>query len=319
MSNYVVDVLIGFLGDPKKHNESNGQIAFDCPACAQDKGIDGGDGKGNLEVNYHKGFYKCWVCNDTNRMGGALGSLIYKYGGKDSVKRFNLVKPDYKYGDGEGEEREKVYTTKLPKGFMKLEESNSGERGYRDAMYYLKQRGIGQDIIKKFNIGFVNSGEFANRIIIPSYNDVGDVNYFVGRAYNKWVKPKYLNSENPKYDIIFNHSLINPYGTIYLVEGPFDSLVVPNCIPLLGLFLSENLYWYLQNNAKSDVVIILDGEAKEDAIKLYKKLNNLYLYNRVKIVFLQEKYDTALIYEKYRDKGIKTILKTATQISERQY
>jgi DNA primase len=320
MSSYVVDVLRDFLGEPKKHNEDRGQIAFDCPACASDKDIytQGGDGKGNLEINYMKGVFKCWACQETNGMRGAISKLIVKYGNKDILKRFNLVKPDYNYSKNEDTSEIKL-TEELPKGFLQLNEKNSGERGYKAAMGYLSERGITQEIINKFNIGFINYGELNNRVIIPSYNENGLVNYYIARSYNKWAKPKYLNSETPKEHVIFNRSLINPYATIYLVEGPFDSLVVPNCIPLLGLYLHDNLYWYLQNNAKADVVIILDGEAKKDAESVYKKLNNLHLYNRVKIIYLKEEFDTSLIYEKYGNRGIKTILNTATQLNEYNY
>ncbi|MEX0598356.1 MAG: hypothetical protein WD512_17850, partial [Candidatus Paceibacterota bacterium] len=251
MSSYVVDVLTEFLGEVKKHNEDKGQIAFDCPACAADKNLyNSTDGKGNLEINYKNGYFKCWACHQRNNMKGALGKLFKMHGNKELLKRFNLVKPDYRYNNGEDDEVVKIRTTELPPGFMKLNEEHSNEKGYYYAMKYLKQRNIGQKIIDKFNIGFVTEGEFKSRVIIPSYDADGNVNYFIGRSYSDWVKPKYLNSETPKEEIIFNHSLINPYATIYLVEGPFDSLVVPNCIPLLGLYLHDNLYWYLQKKAK---------------------------------------------------------------------
>jgi len=319
MSSYVVDVLRDFLGEIKKHTEHKGQIAFDCPACAEDKNLlSGGDGKGNLEINYNKGYFKCWVCFERNNMKGVLDKLIKRYGSREILKRYNLVKPDYRYGGDDGTTIRKV-TTELPKGFMSMDEKFSGERGYGDARRYLNSRKINQNIINKYNIGFSNYGEHANRIIIPSYDDLGELNYFIARSYQKWVKPKYLNSEAPKEDIIFNHNLINPYSTIYLVEGPFDSIVMPNCIPLLGLYLHDNLYWWLQNNAKADVVVILDGEAKKDGEIVYKTLNNLYLYNRVRIIYLREGYDTSLIYQKFGNKGLRAILNTSTQLSEMRY
>jgi DNA primase len=320
MSVYIVDILSEFLGDVKKHNEDKGQIAFDCPSCASEKGLyTSTDGKGNLEINYKRGYFRCWACGQRNNMKGVISKLFYIHGNKELLKRFNLVKPDYRYNTDEEGDAKKVLTTELPEGFMQLTESNSNQMGYYEAMAYLNGRGIGQEIINKFNIGFINYGKHKNRVIIPSYDVDGNVNYFIARSFNKWAKPKYLNAETPKEEIIFNHSLINPYTTIYLVEGPFDSLVVPNCIPLLGLHLHDNLYWYLQNNAKGEVVVILDGEAKKDGEAVYKKLNNLYLYNRVKIIYLSDKYDTSLIYEKFGNRGIKTILKTAKQMNERFY
>jgi len=317
MTDYLVDILNEILGDSRKHNETKGQIAYDCPACAEDKDLVGvTDGKGNLEINYLKGYYKCWACHIKNGTKGALYNLIKKYGNKDLLNRFDLVKTDYKYTNDGEDEQVIISTTKLPKHFLKLNEFNKGEKNYKAAMTYLKKRGIGQTIINKYNIGFVNRDELANRVIIPSYNVLGEVNYFIGRSFNDWVKPKYINSETPKENIIFNESLINPYATIYLVEGPFDSIVIPNCIPLLGLFLSDNLYWYLQTKAKANVVILLDGEARAETMDLYKKLNTLHLYNRVRVILLKEKYDTSLIYQKYGERGIKNILSKTIKLKE---
>ena len=58
----VIELLTEILGDSKMHYDSKGQISFDCPVCAAEKGLDG-DGKGNLEVNYFRGVYKCWACS----------------------------------------------------------------------------------------------------------------------------------------------------------------------------------------------------------------------------------------------------------------
>jgi len=59
MSFFVVEILESFLGKCKRHNESKQQLQFDCPACALEKGKPQGDGKGNLEVNYNKGVFRC--------------------------------------------------------------------------------------------------------------------------------------------------------------------------------------------------------------------------------------------------------------------
>lgn len=317
MISHLIDIFSDFLGEPRKHNEEKGQIAYDCPSCALEKDLGGAtDGKGNLEINYKKGWYKCWACEVKSGTKGVVPKLIRQYGNDTLLKKYKILNTGYTF---ETDDKPVIYTETLPKGFMKLNEMNSGARGYTDAIKYLKQRRICDKIINKYNIGFINSGLLANRVVIPSYDLTGEVNYFIARAYFNWVRPKYLNSETPKQEIIFNESLINPYSTIYLVEGPFDSIVLPNSIPLLGLFLSDKLYWYLQNNAKADVVVILDGEAREEVISVYKKLNTLYLFNRVKVVFLKEGLDSALIYEKYGNRGIKTILRKKEKLDELKY
>ena len=77
----VVDLLVNIFGNSHLHNEMRGQISFDCPVCSHDiKGLDKGDGKGNLEINYKYGVYKCWVCAETHNTYGSLFRLIKKYG-----------------------------------------------------------------------------------------------------------------------------------------------------------------------------------------------------------------------------------------------
>ena len=61
----LVELLTDVLGKPKQHYESKYQITFNCPRCAEEKGLDNGDGKGNFEVNYRKHVYHCWACGET--------------------------------------------------------------------------------------------------------------------------------------------------------------------------------------------------------------------------------------------------------------
>jgi hypothetical protein len=316
---YLVDILSDIFGEVKKHTPYRGQIAFDCPACALDKNLNTTDGKGNLEVNYQRGVFRCWACSGKNNMKGRLKFLIQKYGTPHHVTQYNLVKPEFiSYGD----EDEIVHAAKdesLPEEYYPLIESNHWKSGYNEAMDYLSKRGIGPAIIKKYKIGYCHSGKFHHRIILPSYDENGNLNFFVGRTIWKTAKPKYLNSEAPREEVIFNRSLINPDATIYLVEGPFDSIVTPNSIPLLGLSIFDKQIDFLQQNAKANVVVVLDGEARTDAIEVYKKLNMLSLKGRVRIIYLNIDYDMSLIYEKYGNKGLRAVLKNEMVVPEWEY
>ena len=51
----IMDILTDIFGDYAMHNDYRFQISFDCPVCSHEiKGLDKGDGKGNLEINYKK-------------------------------------------------------------------------------------------------------------------------------------------------------------------------------------------------------------------------------------------------------------------------
>jgi hypothetical protein len=106
MKDYLINILENFLGDYRKHNEDSHQISFDCPACAEDKGLADGDGKGNLEINYKFGVFKCWACQDTNNMHGKLPTLIKRYGGKRLLSDFNEL--SLEFNDFEDKEKRLV-------------------------------------------------------------------------------------------------------------------------------------------------------------------------------------------------------------------
>ena len=317
MSQIIADILKQFLGEPAEHNEDSGQMSFDCPACAEDNGLSNGqgDGKHKLAVNYKKNIYQCWICKFDNSMRGKVPSLIKRYGNKRILKEYEIVRPtDF---DDDYVPKEKV-EVKLPDGYKKISESNYNDFNYGKAYRYLRERGITDALIKEYDIGFTTSGQYHNRIIIPSYDGLGDLNYFVARAWDKWKKPKYLNPDVEKQLFVFNEFSINWDGTIYLVEGALDHLVIPNSIPLLGKTMYGKLKSLLLKNAKSNVVLLLDDDATDAAIRIYKDLNVGALYNRVKLCTPPTDTDPSLIFEREGVNGIIKLLRSSKKIPESQ-
>lgn len=283
-SEVLIELLRDVLGDEKQHYDSKGQISFDCPVCAAEKGVQG-DGKGNLEVNYFRGVYKCWACAETNGTQGVLGKLFDQFGNKKQKQLWDLLRPE----DESVKEKPKV-KLRLPEGYTKFKDSNILFIPHREAINYLRSRGITDEMIEKYDIGYTVKGDYAYRIIVPSYDEEDELNYFVGRA---WVnkKMKYKNPPTPKDEIIFNESRINWDEDVYLCEGVFDGFFLPNPIPMLGKILSEKLFGTLYDKVKGNIHICLDGDAWDSAIKLYHNLNGGKLYNRIKIIKLPKDKD----------------------------
>lgn len=313
MSMFVADILRNFLGKPRKHNDAKGQISFDCPACSLEKGKPQGDGKGNLEINYNKGVFRCWSCMYTNNMHGYIPKLIKKYGNYELLKEYLILKPDeINYGDIELE----VVDVKFPIGYKKISECDKTSYKYYEVMSYLSKRNIGPDLIEKFDIGYTMDGDFHSRIIIPSYDEFNEINYFIARSFDWKVKPKYLNPVAQKELIIFNESKVKWDSTIYLVEGVFDHIVVPNSIPLLGKYISEKLFEAIYTKASANIVILLDSDAYQDALQLYKRLDVGDLKDRVKLCVPKEGFDPSLIYQKEGKNGIINLLRTTHRVKE---
>ena len=160
----------------------------------------------------------------------------------------------------------------LPKEFKSLAEPhNSILRDH--AMLFLKKRGITQEDIVRYNLGYCIEGEYQNRIIIPSYDSNGKLNYFVGRDFYASTL-KYKNPPIPK-DIIGFDLYVNWSLPIILVEGVFDAMSIKNnSIPLFGKTILPKLYGKIIENKVKDIFIILDSDAFDDAIQITEKFVN---------------------------------------------
>jgi DNA primase len=232
-----------------------------------------------------KSVYHCWSCGDTEGTHGPLGKLFDNYGNKKQKKIYLLVRPE------EIKVKEKKYKKlKLPEGYTKFKDSNPIYPIYKQALNYLNGRGITDEIIEKYQIGFCDKGDCTGRIVVPSYDKDNNLNYYVARSWGK-TKLKYKNPDSEKDKIIFNEHLIDWEQDVYLVEGVFDAFFLPNPIPMLGKHLSHHLFETLYTKAKKDIIICLDGDAFSNATKLYRELNGGVLYNRIKIVKLPKDKD----------------------------
>jgi DNA primase len=286
----LVELLEDVLGDHGLHYPNRGQISFNCPVCDDDRN------KHNLEVNYIDNVFKCWSCSDSEGTHGPLGKLFDKYGNKKHKKLYNVLKPETVVK----RERPKK-TLKLPDSFTLFKDSSPVYPVRRQAMNYLKSRGITDEMIERYGIGFCDKGDHSGRIVVPSYNKNGELNYYIARSWNPMSKAKYKNPEAEKDKIIFWENLIDWNKDIFLVEGAFDGLFVNNSIPMLGKHMSELLFETIYTKAKGDIIICLDADAWQNAIKLYHELSGGDLWGRIKLIKLPDDKDIADLRGEIKD------------------
>jgi DNA primase len=312
----IYGILLDVLGKPKRRTESKQQYAFDCPVCSAEKGEDDGDGKGNLEVNLAEGVYHCWSCGETHGTKGGLKKLFKTFATKDQVKKLKMIGYDLSDFKAKVKDTNIIEDLTLPKGFILFDEGNPKSLLYKQAWNYLtKERKISLDIIKKFKIGYVSGGKYDSRVVIPSYDINGELNYWVTRTYVN-AKPKYLNPDSDKEQIIFNECCLNWDSDIYLVEGPFDHIVVHNSIPILGKKISDKLMHSLFHKSSANINILLDADAWEDSKKHYAKLNVGNLFGRIRVIKLEDGYDIAKIHEERGREGVIEIMRSGKQLKE---
>lgn len=310
-------VISDMFGTIRTKNMSKGQYAVNCPVCSVEKSMYDGDGKFNLEINLQDGLYNCWSCGQTHGTHGSLKKLFRKFANKQQLETLKKLGYDFSQIKVGKKVKNVIEDLTLPETFIEFKDSNPKSLEHKQAWNYLKKRGITEDIITKYKIGYTTGGPYTNRIILPSYDITGKLNYWVGRTYID-QKPKYLNPDSDKEEIIFNECCLNWDSTIYIVEGPFDHIVVYNSIPILGKKISDKLMHMLLNRSTSDIVLLLDGDAWRDTKELYTKLNVGKLHGRIKVVKLKEKYDISKINEDFGREGVIEAMKSAHPLKEYQ-
>jgi DNA primase len=140
-------------------------------------------------------------------------------------------------------------------------------------------------------------GEYSNRIIIPSYNIDGKLNYFTGRSFEKDPYVKYRNPQVSR-DVIPNEHFINWDIPIVLCEGLFDAIAIKrNAIPLLGKNIQNNLMKRIVTSLVDKIYIALDRDAIKQALRFCEML--LAEGKEVYLVDLQDKDPSEMGFENF--------------------
>jgi hypothetical protein len=183
-------------------------------------------GKEKLCVSLVTGEFHCWVCHWKGR---TYLPLLRK-----RVSHEELEKYASSIGAGaDKKDAEEFERPALPEGFELIEMSRSPSSF--EARAYLRSRGISVERSMHFKLGVTDMPPFQRRIIIPSFDAQGALNFVTSRKFDKWHKgPKYLHGGRYDKDIVFNELLVDWEQPVVVVEGPFDSFKVENCIPLQG-------------------------------------------------------------------------------------
>jgi DNA primase len=250
--------------------------------------------KPKLQINIKSGKWHCWV---SGQGGHNLFQLFKKL--KASKKEFGELKElsddfvTYKYVPDTKTNKE----VKLPDEYKPMWiKSNSPI--YKHALKYLKSRGVSQDDMIKYSIGYCEDGLYSNRIIIPSYDNEGKLNFFVGRDVFD-SKLKYRNSPTPK-DIVGFELFVNWEEPILLVEGALDAISTKiNSIPLFGKTIMNSLKRKILEKKVKTLYVALDNDALKDSMKIAEELMNEGI--KVHMIKMTEKDPNDIGYEKFTD------------------
>lgn len=328
----IYNILQTILGESKQggFNVNETQYQFNSPWITdENSGIP--DGKYNLEVSLSLGKYHDW----STEHGGNISKLIKRWGTSELLSEYFAIIDEFKenkyynlelFKDNQNNLLGITNNVVLPPTFTKI---NLEKCKKKKLVEYLKKRNINQEIIDYYNIGYTTWDEEKwqdrDRIIIPSYDINGDLNYWVGRDFSgNPKKVKYKNCNIDKKQIIFQEDKIKWNADIWLVEGAIDCIYGNgNVISLLGKALTKDteLYKKIYKKANANVTICLDGDVDISEIKrIYQLLNQGKLYGKIWYVRLGTKIlpwkDFGEAYEEDGKKNIIKIMKSKKQFTE---
>jgi DNA primase len=220
--------------------------------------------KPKLSVNLATDRFHCWVC-------GFSGKVLVPLFPRGSKERQEYIEEIREKTEPEKQPERRYETPTLPAEFQSLSKPGKGPY-YNAAMGYLAARGIDRGDILRWKLGYCEDGEHRNRIIIPSFDEYGHLNFCVGRTIYNDPK-KYKHGFYCK-DIIWNDYLIDWEKPVVVTEGPFDAFKArENVVALQGSILNSGSKLFSKIVLSGvDVFFAMDQDAFDKQLTIIKNL-----------------------------------------------
>ena len=283
--NYVDVKYIGLLSSRLEQykKKTNTLYNFRCPICG-DSEKNRYKARGYLYPNKDgDGFiFKCHNCGDTRSLGNLIkfiDHVLYQkyllegYGKNDKrfvpksskkrVKQLNTSFLDIKLGAERIDRIPKNHAVHLFIENRKIPDSVLGR------LYYVHDDIVLEKISPVYK-GRIQGNQ--SRVVLPFYNRENDLVGISARAINPSANLRYLAFRiDDDAPMIFGLEKIkrNSRDPVYVVEGPIDSLFLPNCVAVGGSDFSK----LAQEIRKNKCVIVFDNEPRN--LEIVKKMKSI--------------------------------------------
>jgi len=282
MSMYIDKKFVNFVGASLEKFvwKKDTLASCRCPICG-DSSKNKNKTRGFFFVNKNKYFYKCHNCGVSCNLYGFLEKVS-----PSLCKEYSLEV--WKDGDGLKTKKKtesvvaikkvkKKYTIELPsvselppnhpcRTFVELRKIPRTAWKY---LYYAEDFGTWARTI---NSESAEALEQSSRLVIPIVNEKGEMVGAQGRALSitgdrnarKTARYITIKTEGQEHKGWFGLDRVDT-GTVYVVEGPLDSLFIPNCVAMIGLSDALNVPSHLKSRS---LVYLIDNEPRNEAVVL---------------------------------------------------
>ena len=243
--------------------------------------------KPKLSINLQTDFWRCFI---SGKAGKKLAYVLKQAKADKATIREYLETFTAEELEPINKQELAAFSIKLPPEYVPLTDVKKSLLGSRFWDLLVNERGLSEVDILRYKIGIATSGQFANRMIFPSFNKYGRLNLFTTRS----LDGNYLLPETPRgyrNSIIINELSVDWTKPIVLVEGFLDMVKsIHNSIPLFGSTLFEDSVLFekiITNDA--EIYLALDADAEHKTAKIAKDLSG---YNvKVSIVPIAPYHD----------------------------
>jgi len=288
LRDYLYNFRCPFCGDSEKFtNKARGyfyrvkdQMNFRCHNCSH--GTTAGNVIKELDPDLYKEYVKeKWV------------STGYGNGGRIQEPNFDFHEPVFKKKDPKLRDLVPINKLTTTHPARQVVEARKIPEKHYDKFFLVH---------RFYEWAEISSNQDHPRLVIPFYNEDGEVFAAQGRAFGK-EQPKYLTTKFDDKPKIFGLERVDWNRKVYVVEGPIDSLFLHNCLAVAG---SD-----FQHIPSDGTVVICDNEPRSKEI--VKKMANLIDSDYELVIWpsdIQEKDVNDMILAGRQD--IKTIIDNNT-------
>ena len=255
----------------------------------------------------HKGnyVYKCHNCGFACGLYGVLESVCPTLCKEYAFENFREKQPEQR--EPEIKEVSEPIFTDLGVRLDRLNEDHK-------AVKYVQSRQIPKEKYSCFYYcndfsrvmqSFGREGQKEDRLVIPFYDETGELVGVQGRSFQECKDAiRYITLKRQGCESLwYNLDKIDPRETIFVTEGPIDSMFIPNALAMQGAKWIDELPEKIR---KSNVVFIFDNEPRnEEVVNIIGK----YIDAGRNVVIWPEEINKKDINDIVKVYGVPTMLK----------
>lgn len=181
----------------------------------------------------------CWTCGYRSR---SLWSLLFKHCSRELLFEFRdkFLPESMRHRVHEDDVQKAPEVLRLPDDFRLFASTGVRDPDVLAMRKYLVNRQINERDLWHYKLGYSEMPGWRHRIIVPSFDANGKLNWYVGRKISSKVYgPKYEAPPGDRRHVIFNELNVDWKQRLVLCEGSFDMMKCgDNAVPLLGSDLS---------------------------------------------------------------------------------